>query len=236
MRLHKPVKLSLSGMRCVMDSGMPHVQTMEATQKRQVSDRLAAMLPGDIIKSSGYVEAKCRFADTTPFRMSYIIENEGGFVESRIGIASLDINIDNIELMQPLDSPAGVPVGWRHDLDYHNPIGRVKSMYIEGNELVGTIMLSEAEVSAAMPGGMEDLRQGLNTGLSIGFLGDNLLQIEKKDGTQVNPDEVSYEGIRIYEVSLTPLPRLPMAGILGITAKGESGESVAEPDGATSEG
>ena len=126
---------------------------------------------------------------------------DGDNFERRWGLASLEISSENIQTQYPLDSPSGIPVGWRHDLSFHNPIGRVKSMEIEGEELIGTIMLSAAEVAAVMPGGVEDLRKGLNNGISIGFFATSLLQIDTQDGTQENPDIMAYEESSIYEAS-----------------------------------
>lgn len=117
-----------------------------------------------------------------------------------------------------MGTPAGVPVGWAHDVGYMlSPaaVGWVSSMEVRGGQLVGDLAISPVQLTQFLVGSTDDLARGLCRGLSIGFLGIDEPEVEMRAGTREEPDLMTYGRIHVVEVSLTPVPALPGAGITG---------------------
>lgn len=159
-----------------------------------------------------------RFCDQSPFygwRFAYDSEKER--YTMRYYEAHLQVNKDM--MFAELGTPAGVPVLWSHNQMWTSSgqaIGRALTMEFEGGALLGSIGISEDDISAFVVGGLDVLEQGVNSGLSVGlrFLDTPPVKWKMQDGTAEKPDLMTFGRVRIIEVSVTPLPRLNTAGII----------------------
>lgn len=166
-----------------------------------------------------------RFCDQTPFigrRWAYDPEKEKYGV--RLFEGRLQVKPD--KMFAELSTPNGIPVLWAHGegsapgnggwFGFGAAIGRVKSMEFSGTALLGDIALSEDDVMQFVPGGLVAVEAGINAGLSVGlqFLDNPPVTWKLGDGTREKPDLLTYEAVRIIEVSMTPVPRLYTAGII----------------------
>ena len=133
------------------------------------------------------------------------------WIESRLTLSAETVSAR-------MGTPAGVPVGWAHDVGYMlSPaaVGWVESMEVRGGQLVGKLAVSPVQLTQFLVGSTDDLARGLCRGLSIGFFATEDPEVEMRDGTRENPDRMTYGTIHVVEVSLTPVPALPGAGITG---------------------
>ena len=237
--LISPHQTGLSGrLYSVMDQDFPVLNNESfGPAKPRVGMRRGMSLGGmDTVRSTGFVDVDCRYATEETFRAEYRSESHDGMAEYRMVEARLMLDVDHVELAYELDSPAGLPVGWRHDLSYENPVGRVLTMGIEDRELRGRARLSLAEIGSFMPGGVEDMKKGMNAGLSISFTHLDPPEVEMREGTFADPDEMVYGRISVFEVSLTPLPRLRSAGIVGMDTSDAPDQEMAVSGGVAQEG
>ena len=209
------------GLYCLLDYGMPVFNNEKVSGKENVGMKSGSLSleMNPKISADGYVDVECRYATEEEFELNYLSENDRGDLYLRYGKAKLQVNMITKEY--ELDSPAGIPVGWRHNLDYMNPVGRVLTMGVAGTNLVGTARLSKAEIQNVMPGGIQDVSRGMNTGLSIGFHFDEP-EIEVGEGTLESPDLITFKNVSVYEASMTPMPRLRSAGILNMNIEESS--------------
>ena len=161
------------------------------------------------------IEYQARFADGT--KMPVMTMSAKG--KPRLGEMRLDMSPDKIGLRPgaALGTPSGVQVLFSHDGERAS-IGRVTDMYLSEGELLGTVVLNEEMLKEHVPGGVEALDAGVNTGLSIGFklLDNPPVKVTMGKGTREEPDQVVFGAIGIYEASLTPVPKIPTAGLLGL--------------------
>ena len=174
------------------------------------------------------IEYQVRFADDT--RMPVMTMSAKG--KLRLGEMRLDMSPDKCGLRPgaALGTPSGVQILFSHDGDRAS-VGRVTDMYLLGNELLGTVVLNEDMVKEYIAGGHEALDSGVNSGLSIGFklLDNPPLKVKMGKGTREDPDQVVFGAIGIYEASLTPVPKIPTAGLLGPGKRiGEMEDSMSE--------
>ena len=137
-----------------------------------------------------------------------------------------NLTIDARLIEARMSKPAGLPVGWAHEIGGYcttGAIGRVASMeVVKGGKLQGELLISPSELTKYMVASTDDLDKGVNAGLSIGFLPLEEPTVENREGTREKPDLRRYGKVRVFEVSLTPLPMLSGAGIIGATPiKGE---------------
>ena len=104
-------------------------------------------------------------------------------------------------------------------------MGRVRTMEFSGSELLGEIAIRDEDLRYWVTGGVDSLADGVNRGLSIGmqYLESPAMKWEIRDGTHEKPDRMTYGAVRIVEVSLTPMPRIHTAGILGIISDAPDG-------------
>ena len=169
------------------------------------------------------IEYPCRFCDQTPFfgrryaRNPDTDRHEIRLFEGRLQVTPLT-------MFAYINSPPGVPVMWVHGAPnwitgdkYPASVGRVLTMDFKGKSLVGTIGLSEPDVMQHIPGGIEALDAMVNSGLSVGLQYLDLTPVTwvMAKGTAEKPDKLTYGRVRVVEVSLTPMPRLHTAGLLG---------------------
>ena len=94
-------------------------------------------------------------------------------------------------------------------------LGRITEMAFKGKALVGMVSLSEADVLQFVPGGLDAVEAGIMRGLSVGlnFLDNPPVTWEMGEGTREKPDKLTYEAVRLLEVSMTPVPRIYTAGL-----------------------
>ena len=81
-------------------------------------------------------------------------------------------------------------------------------------------------------GGLDTLDDAVNSGLSIGvqFLDNPPVKWKMGKGTGEDPDRMTYGRVQIQEVSLTPVPRIYTAGLIG---RGRQVDGPDKPDGDT---
>ena len=151
----------------------------------------------------------------------YAYNREDDKFEVRVYEAKL--TVDNTHLFAKLDTPNGVPVLWSHQSGVsfwsdgsYVAIGRVEKLEFSGKKLMGVLALKEELVNLYIPDGFASIESGINSGLSMG-----LQYLEKtagtwtiRDGTPEKPDLFRFGKTNILETSLTPMPRIPDAGIL----------------------
>ena len=166
-----------------------------------------------------------RFADETPFFAGWrhVYDREAGEWSRRYQEFRLSLSPKTV--IAPMDTPNGVQVLYQHGswFDEYQSVGKVAEMGISGSELLGAVSLSEGDVTKYVQGGIETLEAGINAGLSIGFnFLDNPIGVWKMGkGTREKPDRFTVGAIKILEVSLTPVPRLRRAGLLGSAKRDE---------------
>ena len=165
------------------------------------------------------------FCDQTPFigrRYAYDPEKEK--YSTRLFEGRLQVTKD--KMFAELNTPNSIPVLWAHGegsapgnstwFGHGAAIGRVNSMDFEGTSLQGEITMSEDDVMQFVPGGLATVEAGINSGLSVGlqFLDNPPVKWTMGEGTREKPDKLTFEAVRIIEVSMTPVPRLYTAGII----------------------
>ena len=69
MSLRNPIRLDVSPFLCVMEMGVPHLQTRGSNKNRRESTTLEYMPSENVVKGGSIIEAYCRFADNAPFLM-----------------------------------------------------------------------------------------------------------------------------------------------------------------------
>ena len=173
-------------------------------------------------------EYECRFCDETPFvgrRYGWNKENER--YEIRLYEARLQVKPDKM-FAQRLKSPNGIPILWSHGSWFgeFQAVGRVQEMEFKGRSLVGLVALSEADIGKYVVGGLDTLDDAVNSGLSIGvqFLDNPPVKWKMGKGTHDDPDQMVYQRVQIQEVSLTPVPRIYTAGLIGRGRQAEDPE------------
>ena len=153
----------------------------------------------------------------------YAFNRETDRYEERIFEARLQVKPD--KMFAFLDTRNGIQLLWSHGAGsargnggWCGPgpaIGRIKTMEFVGTKLKGNLFASEDDVLQYVPGGLDMVEAGINRGLSIGvtFLDKPAVTWTLGEGTREKPDLMTYGAVRIYEVSLTPVPRIYTAGI-----------------------
>ena len=127
------------------------------------------------------------------------------------------LQVNAAKMFADIDSPNGVQVLWQHGSwsDFGPSLGRITEMEFKGKALIGMVSLSEPDVRQFVPGGLDAVEAGIMRGLSVGlnFLDNPPVTWEMGEGTREKPDKLTYEAVRIMEVSMTPVPRLYTAGL-----------------------
>ena len=169
-------------------------------------------------------EYECRFCDQTPFKgRRYARNPEEDRYEIRLFEARLQVDLKHM-FAERLKSPNGIPVMWVHaganwimGDRYPAAVGRVLTMEFSGTSLVGTVGLTEADVAQYIAGGLDTIDAMVNSGLSIGvqFLDNPPVTWQMNKGTKEKPDKMMFGAVQILETSLTPIPRIYTAGLLG---------------------
>ena len=170
--------------------------------------------------ASGMLRASGLLAATGEYMDTYWNETEDGDIEMRYFRGRLAIGPDTV--FANLNTPAGVPVTYEHNLSVPS-IGKVLSMQVEPGRLNGSIELSKRELSRWYAGGADDLGSGLHRGLSIGFKGIDPAKIEMRGGTYQDPDLLQWNRIEVEEVAVTDLPAIKAAGITSIGGDATNG-------------
>ena len=172
---------------------------------------------------------ECIFATEERFHDFYLAWDEDKGIHVRKWEARLDMSSDAIR--GDLSTPAGIQVLFGHNPD-KQAVGRVIRMGFGGGLCRGVIELSEEDLKRHLAGGFDALEAGINSGLSLGFkFLDGIPTMEKREGTDEDPDIRKYPKMDARELSLTSLPRLPHAGIVRRLDAAET-----EPDTAMAEG
>ena len=161
-------------------------------------------------------EYPARFCDQTPFtgrRHAYNRETER--YEERLFEGRLQVNPE--KMFAEVDTPNGVQVLWQHGswTGFGPSMGRINEMDFKGTALIGMVLLSELDVMQFVPGGLDAVEAGIMRGLSVGinFLDNPAVTWTMGEGTREKPDKLTYEAVRIMEVSMTPVPRIYTAGL-----------------------
>ena len=171
------------------------------------------------------------FCDETPFvgrRWAYNRDEER--YEVRLFEGRLQVNAE--KMFADIDTPNGIQVLWQHgSWDGFGPsMGRITAMGFEGKALAGMVSLSEPDVLQFVPGGLDAVEAGIMRGLSVGlnFLDNPPVTWEMGEGTREKPDKLTYEAVRVMEVSMTPMPRIYTAGLTMPLKRGD--DAADEPD------
>ena len=156
------------------------------------------------------------FCDETPFTgRRYAYNRETERYEVRLFEGRLQVNAE--KMFADIDSPNGIQVLWQHGSwsDFGPSMGRITEMEFKGKALVGMVSLSEPDVMQFVPGGLDAVEAGIMRGLSVGlnFLDNPPVTWEMGEGTREKPDKLTYEAVRIMELSMTPVPRIYTAGL-----------------------
>ena len=126
---------------------------------------------------------------------------------------------DAAHLFAMLDTPAGIPIYWRHLNNWNGPranhaCGRAESIFFKGGKMSGDAAIDHDLLVPYLPTGTDALNQLMNSGMSVGMDFIDLPKLEPKEGTPEKPDIMRYGRMRLVEISLTPTPRILTAGIL----------------------
>lgn len=208
--------MNVSDLVFFTDTGRDPVRLSDRRPARVVLNAAppAEPSPGDLARFSVV------FATQETFDYRYARWNKDDRLEIRWMRARLDLSPGKVRAS--VDSLAGVPVAWAHDIGgwslFGTPtgaVGRVQSMGIRGGQLVGEMLVSGRELSVHMAGGIPDLESGINAGISIGFQQLTEPKLSRGEGTRAKPDRMTFGQIRVLEASLTPIPQLKGAGIKG---------------------
>ena len=197
-----------------------------------VHARMAASVQLEVKARPGVTLCEARYCDETPFRGTRYAWSEG---ERRYAMRVFEarLQVRPSKMSARIDTPAGVPILWSHS-SWSQAVGRVRTMAFSGGELLGEIAIRDEDLRYWVAGGVDCLADGINRGLSLGlqYLETPAMKWEIREGTQAKPDLMTYGAVRIVEVSLTPMPRIHTAGILGILsdAPGENADSSSEDD------
>ena len=156
------------------------------------------------------------FCSETPFTgRRYAYNRETERYEIRLFEARLQVTPE--KMFADVGSPNGIQMLWQHGSwsDFGPSLGRVTEMEFKGKALVGMVALSEEDVLQFVPGGLDAVEAGIMRGLSVGmtFLDNPPVTWKMGEGTREKPDKLTYEAMRIVEVSMTPVPRLYTAGL-----------------------
>ena len=156
------------------------------------------------------------FCDETPFTgRRYAYNRETERYEVRLFEGRLQVTPE--KMFADIDSPNGIQVLWQHGswFDFGPSMGRITEMAFKSKALVGMVSLSEPDVMQFVPGGLDAVEAGIMRGLSVGlnFLDNPPVKWEMGEGTREKPDKLTYEAVRVMEVSMTPVPRLYTAGL-----------------------
>ena len=183
-------------------------------------------------------EYPARFCDQTPFvGRRYARNPEEDRYEIRLFEARLQVDQKHM-FAERLKSPNGIQVMWVHAGKnwimgdrYPDSVGRVLTMEFSGTSLVGTVGLTEAGAEKYIAGGLDSIDAMVNSGLSIGvqFLDNPPITWQMNKGTREQPDKMLFGAVQILELSLTPMPRIYTAGLLG-PGKPMGGDSSADKD------
>ena len=130
----------------------------------------------------------------------------------------LRLKISRRTIFANLGTPAGIPAMWNHLTFASAALGRVGRLTATGSELRGTLALS-ARGLAAWGTSLEQIDAGLNAGISIGTQVLDMPKMKRASGDDGgsfdSPDELVYGRHRLSEVSLTALPMIATAGLVG---------------------
>ena len=165
----------------------------------------------------GLYEGTC--ATQEQWRLSYYHRDEEGYYRRRHAACSLTIGAESI--IAHLGTPAGVPMYFNHMGWWSGSLGRLMKAEAKSAKLVGEMAINNLDLLSWVPGGLVSIERGLNAGLSIGFLPLQPPTITMKAGTPDDPDMIKYGKIHLKEVSLTPNPALPGAGITKTLSMGD---------------
>lgn len=124
-----------------------------------------------------------------------------------------------------VNTRAGLPLGWQHDvgwLDSPCPVGRVLTLGVNADGLVGDVQVSPAQLAVFVADSVDAL-DTLCSGLSIGFMATGKPALERNAGTREDPDRITYTHYEVFETSLVPIPALSRAG-LGKRARQEGSD------------
>ena len=158
----------------------------------------------------------CEFCSETPFTgFHWGYDQEKERYSRRLFVGLLQVTPE--KMFADISTKNGVQVLWRHGGMWGEggSIGRVESMEFAGKKLIGTVALSEDDIIQFVPGGLDVVEAGLTPGLSVGlqFLDNPPVTWKMGEGTREKPDRMTYEAVRIIELSVTPVPRIHTAGL-----------------------
>ena len=163
------------------------------------------------------IEYEARFASEMPFVGRRWARDPD---DDRYSIRLFEgrLQCDPAHMFADVNSPSGIQVLWAHGSWFGDSqaVGRVLDMGFKNKELVGTMGVRDEDLRQFVAGGVDALKDQVNTGLSIGvqFLEQPPVTWDMGKGTREKPDKMTYGMLRVMEVSLTPIPRVGNAGIL----------------------
>lgn len=204
----------------------PSVRMQRAALGSRLAQGPAPADPDARMAAPALVRMKGVFATNESYLKRYIGRNDDGYLQIRYARGKLDLGEGQVTA--PVDTPAGVPMSLEHLIGgfWGLPaLGRVLTMETNGTRLVGEYEVSPSELAMWYAGGVDDMRAGLHTGLSIGFEGVDQPKLERKDGSRWDPDLLTWGRINVIELAVTDLPALSGAGMLGVVeGDGEGGQ------------
>lgn len=156
-----------------------------------------------------------RFASEKPFYSAHYPYDEEMRTYRR-RVLAVYLKCDPEHLFAELDTPNGIQLCCYHEYNRQS-VGRVLTMEFKRKELVGTVGVEDVDLRSVVAGGIPSLKAGIQRGLSIGadFIESPPYELEMRKGNRARPDKLTYGALKIREVTLTSVPRIYNAGILG---------------------